>query len=170
MTHLAVITDVHANLPALDAALAAIAAMGCDAIVHTGDAVGIGPFPAETLDRMLAVPRLRFVMGNHDAWLAQDVATHPPAWMDAEEVDHHRWVSAQVDPALWAVVAGWPSEIVGRGDEDHGDHRRPQRLATRVSHGHGAIGARPRASDTGRSGRSCSRSPSRSRASGHRRS
>lgn len=42
-SRIAVIADVHANLPALEAALAAIGALGCDAIVHTGDAVGIGP-------------------------------------------------------------------------------------------------------------------------------
>ena len=44
---IAVITDVHANLPALEAAVGAIHACGCDAIVHTGDAIAIGPYPAE---------------------------------------------------------------------------------------------------------------------------
>jgi putative phosphoesterase len=108
---IAVITDVHANLPALDAALAAIDALGCDLIVHTGDAVGIGPFAAETLERLLAVPSMRFVKGNHDAWLGDDIASHPPAWMDADEVEHHRWVAGQIDPALRAMVAGWPSAL-----------------------------------------------------------
>ena len=37
-----VLTDVHGNLPALGAALAVIRGEGYDAIVHTGDAVGIG--------------------------------------------------------------------------------------------------------------------------------
>ena len=50
---IAVITDVHANLPALDAAVAAIRADGATAVYHTGDAVGIGSFPAEILDRLL---------------------------------------------------------------------------------------------------------------------
>lgn len=43
-----IITDVHANLPALEAALAAIRADGATAIYHIGDAIGIGPFPAES--------------------------------------------------------------------------------------------------------------------------
>lgn len=61
-----VLTDVHANLPALRAALQAIRAAVYDAIFHTGDAIGIGPFPAETLDLLLTTPRLHGVMGNHD--------------------------------------------------------------------------------------------------------
>jgi predicted phosphodiesterase len=120
MAHrIAVITDVHANLPALDAALAVIGSLGCDAIVHTGDAVGIGPFPAETLDRLLDVPGMRFAAGNHDAWLAHDVASHPPAWMDADEVAHHRWVSEQVGQARREAVATWPPAI----DDEIGEIR-----------------------------------------------
>lgn len=108
---LAVITDVHANRPALDAALAVIDALGCDGVIHTGDAVGIGPFPSETLDRLLAVPGIRFVKGNHDAWLVHDIASHPPAWMDAGEVAHHRWVRDQIAPARRREIAWWPSVI-----------------------------------------------------------
>ena len=59
---LAVLTDAHGNLPALEAALGAIRAEGCDAIYHTGDAIGIGPYPAETLDCLLNTPSLYFVM------------------------------------------------------------------------------------------------------------
>jgi predicted MPP superfamily phosphohydrolase len=51
-----VMTDAHANLPALQAALAAIQAEGYDLIVHTGDAIAIRPRPAETLDLLLATP------------------------------------------------------------------------------------------------------------------
>ena len=67
-TRIAVITDAHANLPVLDAALAAIRGDGVSAVYHTGDAIGIGPFPAEVLDRLLHEPGMRPVMGNHDVW------------------------------------------------------------------------------------------------------
>ncbi len=108
---IAVITDAHANLPALDAALAAIRAEGCDAIYHTGDAVGIGPYPAECLDRLLHTPRLRLVMGNHDAWFAFGLPQPQPAWMSDGEVLHQRWTHAQIDPALGGVVARWPFSV-----------------------------------------------------------
>ena len=108
---IAIITDVHANLPALEAALAAIDDLGCDGIVHTGDAIGIGPFPAETLQRLLDLPHCRFVMGNHDAWFAHGLPQSRPAWMSAGEEEHHRWVHAQLercDSTLRETVSAWP--------------------------------------------------------------
>ena len=46
---LALIADIHANLPALEAVLAHIAARtDTDAIYHLGDLVGYAPWPDET--------------------------------------------------------------------------------------------------------------------------
>jgi predicted phosphodiesterase len=105
---IAVITDVHANLPALEAALAAIDARGCDEILHTGDAIGIGPFPRETLSLLLATPRIRFAMGNHDAWFAMGLPANAPEWMDDGERRHQEWVHAQLSDDLRAAVGSWP--------------------------------------------------------------
>ena len=66
---IAVFTDVHANLPALRAALEAIRARGCEAVFSTGDAIAIGPYPAECLDLLLGTPGIECVKGNHEAWL-----------------------------------------------------------------------------------------------------
>lgn len=108
---IAVLTDAHANLPALDAALRAIAREGVDALYHLGDAIGIGPSPAECLDRLLSTPNLRLLMGNHDAWFAHGLPDPRPTWMSTGELAHHRWVHAQLDPALRPVVAAWPTAI-----------------------------------------------------------
>lgn len=51
---LAVLTDVHANLPALRAALRALEQEGFDLLVHLGDAIAIGPFPSECLELLLS--------------------------------------------------------------------------------------------------------------------
>lgn len=114
----AVITDVHANLPALNTVLRAIDAEGCDFIVHTGDAIGIGPYPAETLDRLLGRADLRFVMGNHDALFAFGAPSPRPPWISAEEEANLRWTHAQIDRGLRDVVRHWPYrstlEINGR--------------------------------------------------------
>jgi predicted phosphodiesterase len=107
----AVITDVHANLPALEAALAAIEREGCDAVYHTGDAIAIGPYPAETLDLLLNTPGMRFVMGNHDEWFAHHLPEPQPAWMSNGEVAHQRWTHTQLDPALRPLIAQWPFVI-----------------------------------------------------------
>ena len=49
MTGIGVIADSHANLPATRAALDALEGMECDEVIHVGDAVGIGPHPAEVV-------------------------------------------------------------------------------------------------------------------------
>ena len=105
---IAVLTDAHANLAALEAALAAIRGAGCEAIYHTGDAIGIGPHPAECLDLLLSTPGLRCLMGNHDAWFAFGLPEPRPAWMSEGELAHHRWVHARLDSALRPVVGAWP--------------------------------------------------------------
>jgi predicted phosphodiesterase len=105
---LAVITDVHANLPALTAALAAVEALGCDAIACLGDAIGIGPYPAECLDVLLDTPNVRFVMGNHDAWFATGLPHPRPPWMSEGEERHHRWTHAQLSDARRTAITCWP--------------------------------------------------------------
>ena len=63
MTRIAVLCDIHGNLPALEAV---VPELEVDLVVLGGD-VASGPFPAETLEllRSLPVP-LRFVRGNAD--------------------------------------------------------------------------------------------------------
>lgn len=104
----AVITDAHGNLPALEAALTSINEEECDLIYHTGDAIAIGPYPAETLERLLQLPNARFIMGNHDMWFADGIPSPRPFWMSEGEEAHQRWVHEQLSPTMRQVVAGWP--------------------------------------------------------------
>ena len=62
---LAVISDVHGNLLALDAVLSAIAADGVDLTVNLGDLVSGYVQPAETADRLIELG-LPTVRGNHE--------------------------------------------------------------------------------------------------------
>ena len=62
---LGLVADVHANLPALDAVLAALEREGVDAWVCPGDLVGYGPFPNECV-RRVAQLGATCVAGNHD--------------------------------------------------------------------------------------------------------
>ena len=125
MTTLGVITDVHTNLPALDAALAALEDAGCDEIVHLGDTVGIGPHPRECLERLQTLPNARFVMGNHDDWLAHGLPHPRPEWMTPGEYVHQQWTHAQVPDDLREWVATWPWGIdieLGSGPRVHCCH------------------------------------------------
>jgi putative phosphoesterase len=62
---IAVISDVHANLPALRAVIADVTSIGCDAVWCTGDLVGRGPHPNEVVEdvRRLGIP---VIQGNWD--------------------------------------------------------------------------------------------------------
>jgi putative phosphoesterase len=70
---IALIADIHGNLPAFEAVLAEIAAEPVDQIVCLGDVLSFGPQPHEVLARLRALG-CPVVMGNADA----DVL-HPPA-------------------------------------------------------------------------------------------
>lgn len=61
---IAVVSDVHSNLLALEAVLAEAGAV--DAVWHLGDVVGYGPEPDAVVERLAAV-RAVGVRGNHDA-------------------------------------------------------------------------------------------------------
>jgi putative phosphoesterase len=64
---IAICSDVHGNLVALEAVLAAIAREAApDALVIAGDLVSDGPRPAEALALLRSLPGARFVLGNTD--------------------------------------------------------------------------------------------------------
>jgi predicted phosphodiesterase len=62
---IALFSDVHGNLPALNAVLADIEAAGISEVYCLGDLVGYGPDPAGVIDRVrrLGIPTIR---GNYD--------------------------------------------------------------------------------------------------------
>ena len=68
----ALISDIHANLPALEAVLADIAGRpGIAATYHLGDLVGYAPWPNETIE-LLRVKGIVGVSGNYDSTVAAD--------------------------------------------------------------------------------------------------
>jgi len=107
---LAVLADAHANLPALNAVLDEVGKEGCDEIIHLGDAIGIGPYPAECLDRLLKTPRVSMIMGNHEAHLAFGLPKSSESW-DRRELDHYRWVRRQIRPSLRKAATKLPYQL-----------------------------------------------------------
>jgi len=102
---IAVITDVHANLPALNAALKAIDAEAWDAIFHLGDAIAIGPHPAECLDLMLGASNLTCISGNHDLYFVNGLPDPQPDWMGDGEVRHQPWTHEQLGSQRKSLIA-----------------------------------------------------------------
>jgi predicted phosphodiesterase len=61
-----VITDIHANIEALDVCLTDAASRGYDRTLVLGDIVGYGPDPNAVIDRIAALNPAAIVRGNHD--------------------------------------------------------------------------------------------------------
>ncbi len=62
----ALIGDVHANLPALEAVLAHAHEQGVEAIWNVGDFVGYGAFPDEVVARLRGEDSIVSIVGNYD--------------------------------------------------------------------------------------------------------
>ena len=70
---LAVLSDIHANLSALEAVLADACRRGAEKFLCLGDIVGYGPQPEECV-RLIRRLSAVTVLGNHDAWAVCPVA------------------------------------------------------------------------------------------------
>ncbi|MCK5806505.1 MAG: metallophosphoesterase family protein [Lentisphaeria bacterium] len=66
MTRIGLVSDVHANLPALEAVLGVLSKRGVERIVCCGDLVDYAPWPIEVIAR-LREEEVLCVQGNHDA-------------------------------------------------------------------------------------------------------
>ncbi|MCP4544457.1 MAG: metallophosphoesterase family protein [Chloroflexi bacterium] len=70
MMRIAVLSDIHGNLPALKAVLTDIQAQGApDTYLVLGDLAVFCPWPTETLDKLRALPNVSFLQGNTDRYL-----------------------------------------------------------------------------------------------------
>ena len=111
---LAFISDVHGNLPALEAALADIAARDVDATYHLGDLVGYGPWPNEVIERVRA-EGLAGIAGNYDTTVAHG---HPSCGCQHDDPRHrtlsaesYRWTRARVSADNGRYLAALPFRL-----------------------------------------------------------
>ncbi len=81
MAPLAILYDVHGNLPALEAVLGDVRGAGADRFLLGGDYALFGPFPAETVAALRQLPAATWIRGNVDRWTA-----HPDQAPDDEFV------------------------------------------------------------------------------------
>ena len=66
MPKIAIISDIHGNLSALEAVISTLNKKKPDEWLCLGDIVGYGPNPAECLDIIIGM-NIPTVLGNHDA-------------------------------------------------------------------------------------------------------
>ncbi len=97
----AAISDIHGNLPALDAVLAEIDQEGVDVVMVGGDVVS-GPFSAQVLDRLAELPSAGFVRGNADRLVVEGDGEYGVDW----SAERERLGEARLD-----VVRTWPLTV-----------------------------------------------------------
>jgi predicted phosphodiesterase len=68
----ALLYDVHGNLPALEAVLDEAATAGAETFVLGGDYASFGPWPRETAERLEGLPAIVRIRGNADRWLRDE--------------------------------------------------------------------------------------------------
>ena len=111
----ALISDVHANLPALDAVLADITGReDIDATYHLGDLVGYGPWPNETVQRIRAAG-ISGIAGNYDSTVGLEYKHCGCKYEDPRqsELAHlsFEWTKEHVSPEVKRVLATLPFRI-----------------------------------------------------------
>ncbi|MGH9886461.1 MAG: metallophosphoesterase family protein, partial [bacterium] len=67
----ALLSDIHANLPGLEAVMADVERARVDATYHLGDLVGYAPWPNEVV-RLLSAAGIPGIAGNYDSTVATD--------------------------------------------------------------------------------------------------
>jgi putative phosphoesterase len=80
----AVITDIHANLPALQSALAEVDAQEVDSVYCGGDLVGYGPHPNEVC-ALIEDRKIPTIYGNYDYAIARDLHDCGCAYRDPHD-------------------------------------------------------------------------------------
>ncbi|MCI0434336.1 MAG: metallophosphatase family protein [Gemmatimonadetes bacterium] len=111
---IALIADIHGNLPALEAVLDDVTTRGASATCHLGDLVGYAPWPNEVvaLLRARAIPG---VAGNYDSTVAND---HPHCGCryedDRQEALSHEsyaWTRSHVTAETKAALRALPFRL-----------------------------------------------------------
>lgn len=102
---IAVISDIHGNRLALEAALADIAEQGCDLTLNLGDMVS-GPMEPGRTAELLRERAFPSIAGNHDRYLISGSGLRP--------VD--RFALGELTPAQFDWFGALPKTLVVNGD------------------------------------------------------
>ena len=114
MTRLAVVADVHGNLPALEAVLADARGQGAEIVLVAGDLANYGPFSNElfALAAGEGWPRIR---GNGEYYLTEfGTPRADPGWTRPGPPTLAAWFHAHVDERWRRDVASWPDTLTLR--------------------------------------------------------
>jgi putative phosphoesterase len=110
----AFLSDIHSNLPALDAVLADVNRVGIDERYVLGDLVGYAPWPNEVLE-LLQAERIPTLMGNYDQGTGFDADECGCAYVNPDEEalgdQSFAWTKARTSEPNKAWLRSLPGQI-----------------------------------------------------------
>jgi putative phosphoesterase len=114
MSTIAIFSDVHGNLPALQAVLKDIHDKNADQVYCLGDLVDFAPWPNEVID-LIRAERIPCLMGNHDERIAFNHPVVPLKKHNAEEtvarIAAIAYTRQIIDPVCQKYLSGLPGQI-----------------------------------------------------------
>ena len=117
------LSDVHANLFALRAAIARLRGEGVDAWVCAGDLVGYGPHPNECVETIAGLDPT-CVAGNHELMILDALPVTRAGWLARRTI---AWTRDVVRPDIRSYLAGLPHTAAVAGiDVAHGSPGDPE--------------------------------------------
>jgi len=111
MTRLAIISDIHGNLPALEAVISDMKKQEIDQVIVAGDVINFGPFSNQTA-RMVIENNWPVIRGNNEYFLLDSKTLRAPAeWSDPVLFAPTIWTVQHFDPDLKKIISTWPDTI-----------------------------------------------------------
>jgi predicted phosphodiesterase len=102
MTRLAILADIHGNLPALEAVLADLAQFAVDHVIVAGDVVNWGPFSAPVMERVTRAG-WAVIRGNNEFYLLDyNTPRQPEHWREFELLP---WLHGQLKGKWHRLIA-----------------------------------------------------------------
>jgi len=111
MTTLAIVADIHGNLPALEAVIQDMRQFAIDQVVVAGDSINWGPFSREVVERV-AREGWAVIRGNNEFYLLDyQTARAPATWNSLSDFPVLPWLHAQLHGRWQHTIAAWADTL-----------------------------------------------------------
>ena len=105
------ISDIHGNLPGLEAVISDLKDFNVDHVIVPGDVISFGPFSRQTAEIVIQ-NGWSVIRGNNEYFLIDYKTTRAPTeWNDPVQFAPTAWLDRQFDKKLRTLIASWPDTL-----------------------------------------------------------